>query len=172
MKSQCFGFVLLFLSAFFLNACSNTVSPSDDLENFPMEGGGESLSSANSSSSVFSSSSSETDSLGLSWVKIPNAKFVRGVTEISLSSFHILETEVTQELYADYLTLPIQKKEGDSLPVTNVSIEKDAKFHRLQVSRNRRNREIIDTRRLNIKTHQSNIFYSFFNEARFKRVQL
>lgn len=128
MKSQCFGLVLLFLSAFFLNACSNTVSPSDDLENFPMEGGGESLSSANSSSSVFSSSSSETDSLGLSWVKIPNAKFVRGVTEISLSSFHILETEVTQELYADYLTLPIQKKEGDSLPVTNVSWYDAARF--------------------------------------------
>lgn len=105
------------------NACSNTVSSSEDLENFPMDGNGSTHSSADlSSSSVKVSSSSFTkDTLGFSWVEIPKMNFIRGVSDISVSAFEILETEVTQKLYAQYLELPNQKKEGDSLPVTKVS---------------------------------------------------
>lgn len=118
--------ILVFLSfaciLLLVNACSNTVSSSEELENFTPEGNG----STNSSSvepSLSSSSAQENieDSLGMKWVSIPKSQFIRGVTEVTVSPFQILETEITQKQYATYLDLPTQKKEGDSLPVTNVS---------------------------------------------------
>ena len=118
--------ILVFLSfaciLLLVNACSNTVSSSEELENFTPEGNG----STNSSSvepSLSSSSVQENieDSLGMKWVSIPKSQFIRGVTEVTVSPFQILETEITQKQYATYLDLPTQKKEGDSLPVTNVS---------------------------------------------------
>ena len=107
--------ILVFLSfaciLLLVNACSNTVSSSEELENFTPEGNG----STNSSSvepSLSSSSAQENieDSLGMKWVSIPKSQFIRGVTEVTVSPFQILETEITQKQYATYLDLPTQKK--------------------------------------------------------------
>lgn len=123
MRKNSIWFFLSFACILLLvNACSNTVSSSEELENFKPEGNG----STNSSSVESSLSSSSLqgnveDSLGMKWVSVPKAQFLRGATEVTVSPFQILETEVTQKQYAHYLDLPTQKKEGGSLPVTNVS---------------------------------------------------
>lgn len=129
---------LLFLMlSLVLAACDNTAGApdADDEEGFVKS----SSSSANkkssssnadeSSSSIDSlSSSSVSDSIDLPLVRIPAQTFMRVNTEVSVSTFEMLSTEVTQGMYAEFAKLPEQKVYGNDLPVANVTWYEAALF--------------------------------------------
>lgn len=81
-----------------------------------------SSSSAEISSSSIAADTSTVDSVaGYDFVKIPAQTFMRVNTEVVVSAFEMLSTEVTQGMYSEFLKLPEQKMYDANLPVANVT---------------------------------------------------
>lgn len=115
-------FIYLFC-CFLLGACTtNTTEPSGNSYNEPNIV--PVVNATKSSSSIISSSDDSNDSaLWISkFISIPEQEFLVETNWIVVKTFSILETEVTQLMFADIMdTLPPQKELKEDYPVASIS---------------------------------------------------
>jgi formylglycine-generating enzyme required for sulfatase activity len=115
---------LWLLLCILLWACSNTTSPPEGVHYSQPFVIGISSPSVKSSSSTTLPSESVTDIAfwESKWVQIPEQEMFVESKWIPIASFKILETEITQLMYAEVLdTLPPQKELKENYPVASVS---------------------------------------------------
>jgi formylglycine-generating enzyme len=114
----------LLLSCIFFWACSNTTSPSEGSYSSPGSIYISSIviKSSSSSSVIISEGVMDKSYWDSKWVAIPEQELLVESKWIPVNSFSILETEITQLMYAEIMdTLPPQKELKENLPVASVS---------------------------------------------------